>query len=520
MSGDLRERPVWQRLGRFASARQTLAALGSLYCAGALDWSCHRDPDGAAYWLLSSLPGRSGAEVIALHGGRSRRLGGADVPKPGRGSPADDWPGHLDEVRSWRSVTAVELLAGLSTHGPPTPGHRLLHVLTAAQLSRTVVERAFAAGVTVSFVRADERPLFAQEFTGEDRGADRGAGGDDERMVLILGTPAAAHRPGRDDDTVPEPLVHFLTGLPRTSVCRPSAFCERLLLDVRLLVPAPEELLQAEVPEGELWVLGDAGEGPPLALRTRGAAAPLHIQPPDEPLRPAAGARRATPRHDQPPPRPTVRVVARHSASTRIDAALLTDDELGLLRRFLPGRPLGERGHFAPGHGRHLLLSPEDLAACLPFGVPLRRIGPGGCYVQSGHTLEPDLPPAARTRVLGLRPGRAVAYWQGGRCDFGLHRLVPLWTLWAPAEPPPVEPGMSEVARELLSAFETLTGRSTVPGAAPAQESDPGPALERAARLYAEGRLVEAAEAYRAAGSPLEAARLFEEAALNAPEDS
>lgn len=515
MSGDLRERPVWHHLGRFASARQTLAALGSLYCAGALDWSCHRDPDGAAYWLLSSLPGRSGAEVIALHGGRSRRLSGADLPKPGRGSPADDWPGHLDEVRSWRSVTVVELLAGLPTHGPPTPGHRLLHVLTAPELSRTVVERALAAGVPVSFVRADERPLFTGEFTG-DQGDGRGEGaddgGDDERMVLILGMPAAAQ--------VPEPLVHFLTGLPRTSVCRPSAFCERLFLDVRMLVPAPEELLQPDVPEGELWVFGDTGEGPPLALRPRGVAAPLHIQPPDGPLRPAAGARRAAPRDDEPTPRLTVRVVSRQGASTRIDAALLTDDELGLLRRFLPGRPLGERGHFAPGDGRHLLISPEDLAASLPFGIPLRRIGPGGCFVQSGHTLEPELPPAARTRAFGLRPGRAVACWQGGRCDFGLDRLVPLWTLWAPTEPPPVEPGMSEVARELLSAFETLTGRSTVPGAAPAEESDPGPALETAARLYAEGRLVEAAEAYRAAGSPLEAARLFEEAALNAPEGS
>lgn len=484
LSEDTTGRQPWRCLGRFTSARQTLAALGSLYTAGGADWACHRDPggDGSVYWLLSSLRGTVGRQVMALQGGE---------PAP----PAE----HVPQVVDLPPVTALELLAAVPTQGTPAPGHRLLHVLTAPELLREAVERTLTAGVALSYVQVDERHWTAEPGAGEVHG---------ERLLLILGAPEQA-------DEIPDHLVRFLTGLPRTSVCRPAAFCERLLLDVRMAVPALEELFQPAVPTGELWLFGDSLEGPPLALRTRGAPAPLLVQPPDGPPRPpAAGRPQAAAAPAVPPPAPALRVVPSPRASTRIDAALLTDDDLSLLRRFLPGRPLEERGHFAPGDGRHLLLAPDDLAASLPFGVPLRRIGPGACFLQSGHALVPDLPPAARARTLRLRTGVATACWQGGWCTFSLERLVPLWTLWAPAAVPPVEPALSALAREILAEFETLTGQTTVPGVLPAEDDDPGAALARAARHYAEGRLAEAAEEYRAAGSPLEAARLYEEAAL------
>ncbi|MGW5128262.1 hypothetical protein ACWEQ7_30335, partial [Streptomyces sp. NPDC004069] len=501
-------RHAWGCLGRFTSARQTLAALGSLYAAGEVEWACHRGrpgPEGAnsTYWLLSSLSHSLGAQVLALHGGEVREVAGA-----------------IDKVTRLPPVTVLELLAGLPTRGTPQPGQQLLYVLTAAELLGAVVERTLTAGVPVSFVRVEGRALRAGSTRQRGEG---GGGGDGERLLLILGTQVTPGTPGvpgtpERADTLPEPLVQFLAGLPRTSVCRPAAFCANLLLDVRMTVPAPDELFQPSVPEGELWLFGNTGDGPPLALRTRGAPAPLQVQPPDDVVRPPVREGRSAPPDTGPPPTPALRVVPSARASTRIDAALLTDDDLTLLRHFLPGRPLGERGHFAAGDGRHLLLAPDDLAAALPFGVPLRRIGPGACFLQSGHALVPELPPAARARTFGIRSGVAVVCWQDGWCTFGLERLVPLWTLWAPTSQPPVDPGVSDLARDILSMFETLTGRSTVHGSASPEYTDPGAVLERAARLYAEGRLAEAAEEYRAAGSPLEAARLYEEAALRSRE--
>jgi hypothetical protein len=197
---------------------------------------------------------------------------------------------------------------------------------------------------------------------------------------------------------------------------------------------------------------------------------------------------------------------------------LLHDDELALLRRYLPGRPLGEVAFLLPGPGRHLLLEPVGLARDLPFGVPLGRIGPGAFFLECGHRLRPPLPPSARARLFGVDDSSAVVCWQGGRHRFPLTPMVPAWTLWAPARPVEVSEGLSLAGRELLVALEELVGPAVTSGAAGVRD-DPGEALQRAARLRALGDKEGAAEAFRAAGDLLEAARLFEEAALELPED-
>jgi hypothetical protein len=98
--------------------------------------------------------------------------------------------------------------------------------------------------------------------------------------------------------------------------------------------------------------------------------------------------------------------------------------------------------------------------------------------------------------------------------------MVPLWTLWAPPEPVEVSTGLSKAGRELLDALDALAGATGTPQApTPAPGQDPGAALERATRLRALGDHEAAAEAFRSAGDPLEAARLFEQAALEGTED-
>ncbi|MEU9478259.1 hypothetical protein [Streptomyces sp. NPDC048191] len=488
----------WRCAGRFATARQTLAALGSLYGAGAAEWACHRQPGPGtggrpAYWLLTTLPGPAAADVIALHGGRPVPL---DSPHS-QGA---------EELRSWPEVTAVELLAAFPTHDPPSTGHALLYVLTAPALLATVVRLAQSARADVTFVRTRSRPLFP----------DTRPAPAEDRLLVLLRAFAVPDAP-EAERAIPGGLVHSLLSLPRTSVCRPAAHCARLLLEVRLDAPLDEELLRPAVDEGELWLLGDSGEQPPVALRLLSAPAPLDVQgPPDTPapLAPPAGPPAV-------PPEVRLRVVPHLDAATGVDAVLLTDAELPLLRRLLPGRPLAERAFLAVGDGVQLLVDATGLVASVPFGVPLRRVGPGACYVQSGFELVPALPAGARIRALGLRAGLAVVCWQGGRSVFALDPLVPVWTLWSPPEPPPADPGLSEVALELLTAFEQLTAHQpdapTVSDGPPLPPDPAGedvaPALGRAARLRAEGHLLEAAEAYRSAGDPMEAGRLFEQAA-------
>ncbi|WP_037677803.1 hypothetical protein [Streptomyces griseus] len=506
----------WRSAGRFGSARQTLAALGSLYAAGAADWVCHRGPGGArgeapAYWLLTTAHGPVAADVIALHGGEP--------------VPVDSPRTHdLGEVRSWPEVTAVELLAAFPTHGPPTMGHPLLYVLTAPALLRTVVRHARSAQADISLVRASARPLFPRVRPGTE----------EERLLVLLSAPADPaldhSAPEAPDRAVPGGLVHSLVSLPRTSVCRPAAHCARLLLDVRHDPPLDEELLRPAIADGELWLLGDSGEQPPVALRLLGAPAPLRVEAPLD--APAPAVRRAAGPAAE-PPGTRLRVVPDAEAGTGVDAVLLTDPELPLLRRYLMGRPLAEQAFLALGDGTHLLVDASGWVASVPFGVPLRRVGPGACFVQSGHALTPPLPPGARIRSLGLRAGVAVVCREAGRSEFRLDPLVPVWTLWAPEEPPAVPPALSRTAHELLTLFETLMedragrtgpGDATAPPGAPeasealrgaeGAEEDPTTALARAARLRAEGHLPEAAEAFRTAGDPLQAGRLFEQAAL------
>ncbi|MEU9399691.1 hypothetical protein [Streptomyces sp. NPDC048242] len=502
---DSADPPLWRSAGVFHSARQTLAALGTFHGVGAHTWTCRRQPGSGGYWLLSGAGTATGTDLVALHGGRAWHVladGSLTGPKGTTG------PAHLDEVLTWPEVTPVELAAAFPAVHGPEPGHHLLYVLTAPELLPAVARHTMAAAVETAVVPVGVCGLFPP-----------GQEPPRERLLLILGGP---YEPDAADAArmVPDSLVHAVVSLPRTAVCRPAVHCPQLLIDVRLRLPVDEELLQPGLAEDEFWLLSGSSEQPAARLSVLGSPAPLVIQPPGSDLRcrppsPGAGATGL-------PPAPETRVEVRPSAvaDTRVDAVLLTDDDLGAVRRYLRGRPLAESAFLVPGAGCHLLVDPADLAASLPFGTPLRRVGPGSCYVRSGHDLVPALPPGARVRFLGVTPSTAVACVPGAVHRFDLDGLVPVWTLWASVRAPSTPAGVSETGRQLLSALDGLVGEdSKGSGLELPDVTDPTETLARAARLYAQGHLVEAAEAYRSAGDPLEAGRLYEQAALRLMEE-
>ncbi|MET9732490.1 hypothetical protein ABZZ79_18135 [Streptomyces sp. NPDC006458] len=488
----------WRFAGRFPVAQRALGAVGALHRAGAGDWACHAEPGGTAVWLLGTLNPALAAELTTLHGGEPWGLLPHGALVAPHGTPAGGGPGRIADVTAWPRLEAVALVARLPLGVPERAERPAVQVLTVRQLLASVLRQAAAFGVeaTVRAVRA--RPL-----------AGDGAAEPTETLLLELSCP----------ETVPHALVVALAALPRTSVCRPVAGCERLLLDVRLHPPVDEEVLYSPVPEGELWLVGDRMEWPPLRLELVGEASPAPAELVGVAQEPPSGGPYRLPDAALAPATP-VRIVPDPGTPGEVDAVLLLDDELPLLRRYLPGRPLGEVAFLLPGPGRHLLLEPVGLARDLPFGVPLRRIGPGGCFLECGYGLAPPLPPSARARLFAVDDSSAVVCWHGGRDRFALAPMVPVWTLWAPTGPVEVSAGLSAAGRELLGALEELVGPARTAGAADAAlREEPGEALERAARLRALGDKEGAAEAFRAAGDLLEAARLFEEAALDLPED-
>lgn len=576
------QRLPWRTAARFPAGGPVLAAVAALTEAGEPDWACHRAPDSGHFWLLSPIGPAAGGELLALCRGEpwSVRSDGALTPIVAAARRRAE-PPALGRLLGWPAVTAVALAATVRaapSAGTPSGGHRTLRVLTAPGLLGTVVRQSLAAGVDTWLRAADHERLFSA--------------GDAEpppptEAFLVRLTAAPPEPDGLHAAPVlPDALVHALTSLPYTWVCRPADSDERLLLDIRLHLPLPDALLRPAVPPGELWLLGADDDLPALRIRERGSAFPAPVVPadgawsgethdrgaaepgpggaerarssvrgaaapvpgsPGSPGEASAGTRSravpgaawsvrpaptAVPEHASPgtrasespePPVAGVRVVPSATAPTRVDAVLLAEDELTLLRAYLPGRPLAECAFLVPGDGHVLVVEPADLARSLPFGVPLHRIGPGACFLECGYDLVPALPAAARANLLLAdedTADTAAVCWHGGLHRFRFTRMVPAWTLWAPAEPPAVSEQVSAAGLAMLDALESLAGRPDRPAPPrPAPTTDPAQALARAAALRAQGRLVEAADAFRLGGDPLEAAQLYEQAALRITEE-
>lgn len=479
--------------GLFPSPGAVLAFLAAAVGARlADDATCRQGPEGR--WLATvALPWQRVASLVWAAGGRAYAGSGTQwhsIPMPD-GPPATG-AAPLD-VSTWPPVA----LAALLGHLPLRPAARRplssLDVVVPAALGRWALRRAVGLGLRPRLTAARRQPL---------------VGDGPETGVFLLHLEAGRR-------ALPWSLVYALSSLPYTTTARAvGTEAGRLLVDVRLRFPFAQSLLSGMVPAGEVWVLGGrdvghgrlqlSGEAIDGSLLLRTAAAPAPAPPPDE--------RRPT----RPDPL-AVSLVPNPDGMGRTDALLLDDAELGWLRPFLMTRPLGERTFLLPGDGRHLLLAPGGLTT-LPFGLPLRRIGPGGLYLESGLAFYPPLPAAAREEIFGSGPTHCVAVGREGSFRYDVTTLLPAWTLWAgPA--PEVRDGVSAAGEGLLGSLSAALQRREAAAAPPPEADRPGAAATRG-RLLREaqqaelaGDLLTAAERLEAAGELGAAGRLYERAA-------
>lgn len=162
-------------------------------------------------------------------------------------------------------------------------------------------------------------------------------------------------------------------------------------------------------------------------------------------------------------------LVPRRSTASVPDAVLLDDAELQWTRTFLIGKPAAETAFLVLGAGHHLLLAPGGLLSAVPFGVPLRHLGPGGLYVQAGWDFSPPLPHMARTSLFPCAPDDIVAVSCADNTGairaerYTLAQMLPVWTLWL-GEAPTVQAGASGAqARRLQQLANAIDAQEVEP---------------------------------------------------------
>jgi hypothetical protein len=430
---------------------------GALALVGALEdraVRCHRAPDGAV-----CLPIPEVAQEVAL------ALGGE--------------VGSAPDFADWPPVTAAELAAAVAV--PATgPDRAEVSVLTPGLLAAPLVRSCLDSGLPVTVTAVELRRA------------------ETVRPAVLLRVGGAG--------VLPKSLLRTTSALPDTVVCREVG--PSLLVDHRARYPVDDEVLTASVPAGRRWVVMSDGSGVWDVVTTHRETAPALALPVAPPARhPATPVDRVA---------IGIALVRDDTTADRIDATLVSDDDLPALRVFLAHGPAREALHVVPGPGRHLLVEPGGTTDPVPFGVPVARSGPDGLYLESGTALRPRPPANALVEHFGLSRGTVVVATADGAFRFRAEDAVPAWTLWL-GDPPEVRGGLSPAAEKLLARLDEV---ARPPGPAPdavgAPEHEPARRvglISAATRLELSGDLAAAARQLELAGDFYRAARLYEQAA-------
>lgn len=437
-----------------------------------------RSPDGAL-WVALRRHRPSDVELTWALGGVAHLPNGPALVSP-RGHRVS-WA----ELLAWQEVSLLELAAGVAP-GTAVPEQPELTVVTTGSLARWIIDRFQSAELDIRIATARLEAIFR-------------AGVTDWAAVLIRVT---AH-----ERAVPRSFGQALSGLPHTVVCR--AGTGRLLVDQRLTLPLPDTELAGLVPDGQEWLLGGDLGAWRVTDRSTEQAPPLRAEPALEPPPlPQPGRLPADLRVE-------VRLV-RDEQRKAAHALLLTDEELGPLRRFLTGHPAAERAFLVLGPDRHVFAEPGRSVTDIPFGVPLHRIGPGALYQEVGYRLKPALPGPARARLFTVDDQSLVVLWSGGTNRLALANTVPAWSLWlgpTVAADPAAEP-LSAAAVAILADVDAAAARLDRPElAADAHTEERTGLFAEGFQLEQQGKLADAARKYWEAGQPALAARLYELAA-------
>ncbi|MGW4942363.1 hypothetical protein ACWEOZ_12345 [Actinoplanes sp. NPDC004185] len=429
---------------------------------------------GATVQQAGHLVELAGGRVLVIRDDRVIRVGG-------QGRHPDPIPAHGSELEPGEFGPAA-MLDGCPRSPVTTHTARELAVFAPGTLARWVLRRAYDLG-SAQVSRAVWRPVLGgRQMTGL-------------RLRLSVGHPGAAG------------YLLDLAELPGVLVGQPVEGADDFWTDIRYRFPSVVGALRALVPTGGRWLVSER--------LWEFAAEPLVdatdlLDPP-----------RADPLHDERLPgsaptsaeRTRVQVRLSQTADQRIDAVLVTDQQLALVRRYLETTPTDHAARLILGPGRHLLLGAgsDDLGQ-VPVGVPVRRLGPGPLYVESGCALRPAVPASARAGLFGLRDDVVVVATRAGTVRLDRAHTCPAWTLWLDA-PPPVTGELSAAALGLLQRLSAVGHEPADPLPAGPEPADRARLLDHAYDLLEAGSWAASAEYFEAAGEHRRAANLYRRAA-------
>ncbi|WP_203914615.1 hypothetical protein, partial [Rhizocola hellebori] len=452
-------------------------------------------PDGPFWTIVEAEPG-AGALLVETAGGQPysvrpdgtlARLRGHVDRHPAQRLPA------LDELRNAPPVPTDALLLDLTPTRRPDLKPDRIYVYATGSAARHAIRRCLAEGATGTMV-----PVVLHSS---------GAHVTRPHLQLRVRGPATAR------------LARYLNGLPDTTVAVPCDGSARVLTEWGYGLPVDSSRVAALVPANQTWLITSDSGG--WRIESHGEEVDFSILLTTSISVPASAAP-APPDLTSMQQEVRVRPSPRHSG--RADAVLVTDDELTPLRQYIRTRPLSETAHVVFGPGHHLLIAPPALLDEVPIGTPLRRIGPGGLFLESTAALVPPVPAAARQRLFAPDEESLVVLCRTGAYRLQLADTRPAWALWL-GPSPAVEGDLSVAAKEILSRYAAAQDDPAPVQPRPSAAAAPaGPvagnaaptmaqALSHAAHALANGHLEEAAEWYEFAGQDRRAAELFRRAA-------
>jgi len=440
--------------------------------------SVHRAPDNAI-WAVVSEQRPAHIEMAWALGGAVYLPDGTELVSP-RGRRCG-WA----DLQSWPAVSWVELAAYVAPGNTATEQQEVV-VVTTGSLARWILDRFQSADLDIRVASAQLKGMFRPNP-------------EDWPAVLVRVT-------GRGR-AVPGAFSQALGGLPHTVVCRLGG--GRLLIDQRLNLPVPDEILARWVPTDQEWLLAGSLGVWQFTERSTEYPPPLRATP--------ALQAPPVPSHGHFPPDLAIDVtLVRDEQRRTVDALLLSDDELKPLRRFLAGHPSGERAYLVLGAGWHLLAEPGRGLSDIPFGVALHRVGPGALYQEVGYRLQPALPGPARADFFKIDSESLVILQRDQTHRLSLENTVPIWSLWL-GHTEPADSAASPLSDSAVAVLEQVdaAGVRATPSDLAAGVPVPELADLRAEGFLLEqqGQLAEAARKYWEAGEPALAAKLYELAA-------
>jgi hypothetical protein len=510
---------------RFQSAQSALTFIGSVAGAGLANEARARKGPGTDWWieipvswdqasiLASNARGKvyagfSGIWTVVPFDGSAPTL---PDPPPKKQTDAinvyeSDGMAYLDH-KQWPETGFMDLICASPLYPAQPRNIQSVVVITPGVLSASIIKRAVQLGLHVSAGAAEQEPL---------------AGGDRSAIAWLEMT--------WESSRWPQAFLRSLTRLPYTAVTRPVlpdlTTHSGLLIDINHATPLTASLIVDLMPSDEYWLLG-APETGHWRIQQKGSLtdASTLIQLPEQPS--VTSHARIT---DIPTPEINLRLIQSPPLLGYPDALLLDEKECEWLKNILMGRPEAETTYLIPGQNYFLLIAPGGLTSSMPFGIPLRCIGPNGLYLQECRAFYPPLPENARKQAFPCTNDHIKVVIDAPKTSrmatlqFQLQHLIPVWQLWMVDGPEVLE----GVSKNIAKTLKQLSKKNQLPkpkplqkqlarmlpkSMAPTQKASPETLRQQALSLIHKKQFAEAARYMEQAGDMATAARLYEKAA-------